>query len=297
MHAGKPARVFTFARVEVYITPENGKIVQWWMDPRFEFDSPLVGFYIDYAFTKGEWTRLNADQIITNMCLFLDEDPYRCGMDNDVWYRVVAVDSTGKEYTSVPAHTAGEMPKHDWLMARDILRKEYLRLKKTAAGTFGYLLKLRRHGEKCTECFDWDLQEPIAGSNCMACYGTGYLMGYYNAIGFYMDLSGVKKSGDVNEPFGYEDTRIRNARAVAYPWLGTYDIWVHGSANRRFVLRSVVSATEMRSIPLIYFPVEMRLLPVSDIAYQVPMDQGITPVPPVVSDEGWRKGITFEEIW
>jgi hypothetical protein len=300
MHTGKPARVFTFYRVEVYITPENGKIIQWWMDPRFEFDAPLDGFYIDWARTKGEWTRLNPDQPIRNMCLYLDEDSYRCGMDNDVWYRVVAVDTSGREYASVPAHTMGEMNRHDWLIARDLLRKEYLRLKKYA-GTFGYLLTLRRHGAKCTQCFDFDLEEPIAGSNCTVCYGTGFVGGYYNAIGFYMDLSGVKTSGDVNEPFGYEDTRIRNARAVAYPWLGTYDIWVHGSANRRYVIRSAVTGTEIRSVPLIYFPVELRLLPVSDIAYQVPMEHSVGPVssttPTPVSDEGWRKGIAFEEIW
>ena len=296
MHDIKPARIFTFHRVEVYITPENGKIIQWWMDPRFEFDSPLAGIYIDWARTKGEWTRLNPDAPLQNMCLYLDEDAYRCGVENSVWYRAVAVDTNGKEYASAPAHTYGEMTKRDWLLARDILRKEYLRMRKFA-GTFGYLLKLRTHGEKCKECFDWDIEEPIAASTCEACYGTGYLNGYYNAIGFYMDLSSVKVGGDTREPFGYEETRIRNARAVAYPWLGSYDIWVHGSANRRYVIRHAVTGAEMRSIPLVYFPIELRLLPVSDIAYKVPMSQPLEPGTQFVSNEGWRRGIASEEIW
>lgn len=300
MHDIKPARIFTFHRVEVYITPENGKIVQWWLDPRFEFKNPLVGFYIDWARTKGEWTRLNPDAPIQNACLYLDEDPYRCGMENSVWYRVVAVDTMNVEYASAPAHTYGEMTERDWRLSREILRKEYLRMRKYA-GTFGYLLKLRTHGERCDECFDWDIEEPIAASTCEACFGTGYLKGYYNAIGFYMDLSGVRTGGDVNAPFGYEDVRIRNARAVAYPWIGTYDIWVHGSANKRYVIRSAVTGAEMRSIPLVYFPIELRLLPVSDIAYKVPMHQSLDPNDPedakFVSDQGWRRGLASEEIW
>jgi hypothetical protein len=300
MHDIKPARIFAFTRVEVYITPENGKIIQWWMDPRFEFNTPLSGFYIDWARTKGEWTRLNPGEPLRNICLYLDEDAYRCGMENDVWYRVVAVDSNDVEYPSAPAHTYGEMTKRDWLLSRDILRKEYLRMKKYA-GTFGYLLKLRTHGEKCRECFDWDIEEPIAASTCTVCYGTGFVKGYYNAIGFYMDLSGVKVGGDINDPFGYEETRIRNARAVAYPWLGAYDIWVHGSANKRYVIRHAVTGAEMRSIPLVYFPIQLRLLPASDIAYQVPMYTPLDPTDPeeqnFVSDKGWRQGIASEDIW
>jgi len=294
----KPARIFTFTDVQVYITPENEKIIQWWLNPYFKFESSVVGFHVEYARSGGEWCRIT-DTMITNVCLYLDEDSYRCGMDNDVWYRIIAVDANGVEYVSRPAHTLGEMNRHDWLVARDILRKEYLRLHRYV-GTFGYLLKKREHGTKCSECADYDMEEPIG--LCTNCFGTGFKYGYYNAIGFFLDLSGVSSSRDVKEPFGIEDTRIRNARAVAFPWVGTYDIWVHGSANRRYVLRKVVTATEIRSVPLVYFPIELRLLEASNIAYQIPMTQELE-LPdagmPCANPQqgGWRRGIDFDEVF
>ena len=134
-HTGKPAKVFTFERVTAYITPNNEKIVEWRLNKCFEFegtDDPV--FYIEWARGGGEWSRINPEDPIANMCLYLDEDKYRCGMKNDVFYRVIADDGV-REYASKPAHTLGELPHRDWLLARDIIRKEYLRMVKTSAGS------------------------------------------------------------------------------------------------------------------------------------------------------------------
>ena len=297
-HTGKPAKVFTFEKVDVYITPNNEKIVEWRLNKGFDFEGTVDPvFFVEWARGGGEWTRLNPAEPVVNMCLFLDEDNYRCGMKNDVFYRVVAYDGV-REYTSKPAHTLGALPHRDWLLAREIIRKEYLRLVKTTAGTLGHLLKKRWCGEKCDECTDFDTEEPVSGSICSNCFGTGIRKGYYNAIPFWVDLSGVTSRLDVRPPFALEDTRSRHARAVAYPRLDVFDIWIHGSANRRYLLRKVATGAEMRTIPLIYFPVEFRLLPVTDIAYQIPLEQPLeteTPENRAQPDQGWRRGIAYNE--
>ena len=75
------------------------------------------------------------------------------------------------------------------------------------------------------------------------------------------------------------------------------------SANLRYVIRSISHAAEMRGVPLVYGPVELRVLPVSDIAYLVPMDQrdeqAYESSSECVADsqQGWRQGITHDEVW
>ena len=78
MSNAKPARIFTFSDVAVYITPDNEKIVEWSLHPRFEFKSVNIQFYVEQSRSSGEWTRLNPDDPITNMCVYLDETKYRC---------------------------------------------------------------------------------------------------------------------------------------------------------------------------------------------------------------------------
>jgi hypothetical protein len=295
MSTALPARIFTFTSVEVYLTPENEKIVEWKVNSRFEFKTSTVVFHVEIARAAGEWTRITTVPI-QDTCVFLDTDQHRCSIDSDIYYRVIADDGTC-EYPSPPAHTMGEMPRHDRVMAREILRKEYLRMRKTSAGTLGQLLRRREHGTRCTSCVDFDLDEPV-GSFCTECFGTGFKRGYYNAIPYYMDVEVHTSKKDVKEPLGLQDNQAKMARCVAFPRISTYDIWVHTSANLRFVIREVASVAEMRSIPLIY-KVQIRPLPVSDIVYQVPMDQ--TEDVPVDceadTESGWRQGIAYDEVF
>jgi hypothetical protein len=295
MSIALPARVFTFSSVEVYLTPENEKIVEWTVNSRFEFKTSAVVFHVEIARSAGEWTRITTAPI-QNTCVFLDTDQHRCSIDSDIYYRVVADDGTC-EYPSSPAHTMGEMSRHDRVMAREILRKEYLRMRKTPAGTLGQLLRRREHGTRCTSCVDFDLEEPV-GSFCTECYGTGFKRGYYNAIPYYMDVGVSSSQKDVTSPMGLQDNQTKTARCVAFPRISTYDIWVHTSANLRFVIRGVASVAEIRSVPLIY-NTQIRPLPVSDIVYQVPMDQTEeAPVECVADTEsGWRQGIAYDEVF
>ena len=295
MSTALPARVFTFSSVEVYLTPDNEKIVEWKVNSRFEFKTSAVVFHVEIARAAGEWTRISATPI-QNTCVFLDAAQHRCGIDSDIYYRVVADDGTC-EYPSHPAHTMGEMSRRDRVMSREILRKEYLRMRKTPAGTLGQLLRRREHGTRCTSCVDFDLEEPV-GSFCTECYGTGFKRGYYNAIPYYMDVSVSSSQKDVTSPMGLQDNQTKTARCVAFPRISTYDIWVHTSANLRFVIRGVASVAEVRSIPLIY-STQIRPLPVSDIVYQVPMDQTENvPVECVADTEsGWRQGIAYDEVF
>jgi len=293
-----PPKVFAFDNSDLWVTvtPLNHKLVEWKLNRNFEFAGSSLVFYVEFARATDGWERLNPDDPVINECFYVDTAPYRCALYNDVYYRVVAYDGI-REYNSRPISTMGVLNKEDWLIVRDVIRKEYLRLKKYI-GTPGYLMKRRNHGIKCPVCLEYDTGEVVNGS-CPICYGTGVIGGYYNAVLYYLDQTGAVSRKDVQSPLGTVDNKSKTVRSVAYPRLDTYDLWVDGNKNKRYLFRQVSEEVALKGMPLIYVS-RMHELPASSIEYQVPLEQDLSiyrePGDPVLTEAGWRTGITFTEI-
>lgn len=296
----KPARTFTFKRVEVYVTPGNFKIIEWSLDRCFPLEDSTPVFYVEVAYGGGEWERLNPDDPVVDQCLYVDEAKYRCGKSSDVFYRVIASDGES-EYASKPEATLGVWNTHDWLIARDIIRKEYLQLRKYT-GDLGYLLKRRTHGVPCQNpsCLDNDLEIPTTTA-CPQCFGTGFQNGFYNAIPYWIQRENLATNKDVTDSLGTLDPRSIKGRAVAYPRVDEYDMWVDADTNKRYIVRGVQRAAEIRGVPLVYMLV-LNEVPASDNVFRVPLEQDV-PVPEDSSSSagdpptqgGWRQGIGYVE--
>lgn len=294
----KPATTFTFKKVEVYVTPQGNAIIQWWLDRCFPMASAMPVFYVEIARAGGEWERLNPNDAVVNTCVYVDRNKYRCGKDSDIFYRVVAFDGVN-EFFSAPEATLGVWNRHDLLIVRDVVRKEYLVLKQYN-GAGGYLLKRRNYGVPCPNpnCLDHDLEVPTSGS-CPVCFGTGFQNGYYNALTFYIDLGAFASSKDVTIPIGTLDPQTRLGRCVAYPRVDEYDIWVDADKNKRYVIREVERLVELKGKPLVY-KLKLNELAASSPEYKVPLEQDV-PVPPGQSSSspdlptqgGWRQGISY----
>ena len=294
--SNKPARIFAFERVFVTAAPAGFTTIEWRLNKCFPIPPGIPEFYVEYApAAGGEWERLNPDTPEINTCAYVDTLKGRCGYDSGYYRVVMAVG--GEEYHSKPEAVYGVWNKYDWRIAREVVRKEYLRLKRYV-GTFGYLLRRREHGTKCTQCVDFDTGESVS-AQCDNCYGTGFAGGYYDGIPFYVDMSGTVSSKDVQIPFGTMDNRKRVVRAVAYPMVGTYDMWVDADKNIRYIVRQVETAVERKGRPLVYV-CEFRQLPGNATEYEVPIEQdlteeiGISPDSP--ESAGWRRDIDFIEV-
>lgn len=289
----KPARTYTFKRVRVYVTSNDTKVIEWRLDPCFLLPGDTIMFYVETARSGGEWTRLNPDDPITNDCVYVDTTQGRCNYDNDIYYRIALFDGV-KDLFSQPEPIMGVWNHHDWLIARDIVRREYLRLRKFV-GAAGWLLKRRSYGVKCPRCLDFDTQQPSV-TNCALCFGTGYERGYFDGIPFWVDFSVVESGKDVQMPIGTTDNTIRAARCVAYPMLDTYDMWVDGDKNKRYIIRKLKTVAEVRARPLVY-TAEFHEIPGGRVEYDVPIDQPV-PVTPGSSETpptkgGWTEGIGY----
>ena len=279
-----------FDTVTVTVGPEGSKLVEWRLNPYAYRTGAALQFYVETARPGGEWTRLNPDEPLTDVCYYTDTTRYRWGVANDFYYRVVAVDGT-TEHASQPASAMGALSRHDRLIAKEILRQEYVRMR-AGAGIAGYLLLRREHGDACPECLDFDTEDPV-NSLCSYCYGTGVRYGYYNAYyPYYVSrMQGPRSAKDVKEPHATEDIKGWTARALAYPRLEPYSVWVEGTTNRRFIIRTVAVAAAVGSTPLVY-TLGMLQEATTSIVYQVPMEQTTPDGPEEDEANGWRIGIS-----
>jgi hypothetical protein len=293
----QPREIFPFKLVTVNVAPDKSKVIEWTLDPRFCFEDEVVGFEIDMS-RGGEWFRIT-ESVITDMCLYVDQDKYRCGLRDDLYYRVVAVDLSGNEYNSKPTHIFEcWRDKKQWLIAREVMRKEYLRFRQLPTAVEGKLLKRRQHGPKCTVCTDWDTGEVIS-PGCTNCYGTGFTGGYYNAIPYWLDLSGTSTKEQKTATFGVVDNKARIARGISYPIVSPNDVWVACKSNERFNINKVESTGETLIIPLIY-RITLSELPQSDEAYKVPLEQDMADIhedTSDITDDGLNEGITMKITW
>ncbi len=135
-------------------------------------------------------------------------------------------------HVSQPASCAGELNEKDWCLAREILRKEYLRHKKVSR--VGYLLKRIRFGALCTDCRD-PLTSDITDSDCPECNGTGFKVGYHAPVPcqvFDFKTETVHEHVDATMRGTIREFEPWYARIVAFPMLEAMDVYVDRRRRR-----------------------------------------------------------------
>jgi hypothetical protein len=121
------ARIFPFRRVSVDHMVRGVTRVWWQLEKLFNDPGPYT-FQLQFGRTglrdAGDWK--NVGQATVNN--YYAEDPAfrEAGYDLLAHYRVVLTTPQGT-YVSQPANCFGELTEKDWVLAREIIRKEQLR--------------------------------------------------------------------------------------------------------------------------------------------------------------------------
>lgn len=263
-----------FQRLQIVTQPRGGTLLSWGLKDRFTAPEPFH-FYVDFGragTTDGDWDTLNCEPIVDE-CTFMDTEQRHFDTLVDYYYRVrlVLPNDGCKVYASQPQQANGLWSKKDWLIAREIVRKEYLQQdKRTNVTSPGYILKRRKFGQKCVRCATWDSSE-VEATSCLECYGTGILRGYRTALNYRITLDAPwDRKREMNEKAGTQYNMVRQGRGVAYPHLETSDVFVRQDNGDRFIIQNVKTVAEIGGIPLIYM-LELRLAPVTDMIYEIPL--------------------------
>jgi len=263
-------RTYPFRRVSVDHMIHGITRVWWQLEPEFNDPGPYT-FQLQVGGTglaeADDWQDILAP--IVNGYFALDDKRHDAGTVITAHYRLALTTPRG-HYVSSPAPSTGELAEHDWLLSREIIRKESLRHRKMSVG--GYLLKAFRYGSPCPRCRD-RLTDESADIDCPQCYGTSYENGYHPALALQCwDLSPqvIEEEVDATLKGSTRNNGSITARVIGFPALNSRDIWVNGATDERWVLRAIKVSASLRGVPLVY-DVQMEIIPLTNVAYHIPL--------------------------
>jgi len=233
-----------FNRVE-----SNRVLVEWALNR--EWIGAVPG---PYTFTLYRGYAANDDNFVAvaetvDQPWLYDNQPVWPSKGSMVFYKVSLLDGNGTLWWSQGTHATSSFTRYDWTIAKEIVRKEHLLMRKRA-GTPGWLLKRRLWGEPCT-CVN-PITGQIENSTCPICYGTGIEGGYYEAFEFWVTMNPSQRIVKLDSTQGMQTSIIETVRALAYPAAASNDVWVHANTGQRYiVLGDIVAAARHRGIDLV----------------------------------------------
>lgn len=268
-------KVFTSTVIYPFI--KGGTLVEWTLHPKFLESSP-------YAFTlqvshsgnpsANDWKNVKVVAGTPGTASYSAADlSQRIYSNADIlYYRVKLVTGDNHTYYSVPNAIYGDLTRSEQLIARDIIRKEQLRLTKFA-GSCGLLFRAKLWGLPCDfeGCLDHDTGA-VHNDLCPTCFGTGWIGGYFPGVEYWIDFTPEQKNatstglerGTVNAP------RVTVARAMACPMPLSGDFFWESKTDRRWEIENVAVKYAVRNVPII-LELTVALIPPTDILQDVPV--------------------------
>lgn len=271
-----------FDRVTVDFLVKGTTRVSWGVYYQF-----LDGEPWDFQLQVGETGNPQADDWIDvglpvrDAFYAVDATSRTYGTTQQTHYRVVMTTPAGV-YTSNPAPAYGLLGIRDWLIAREIVRKE--RLRNDLACVEGWLLKRKRSGPTITAKAADDprtmIQDPLtgdmirrAGPAAVPTVGTPYEGGYYTPVHAAFDVTNPTLFDGIDPDMAgnANPDAVRNSgRTVLLPSLAYRDVFVAAHSDLRYEIGRIAVSASQRGVPLIG-DAELRLIPFADIIYTVPV--------------------------
>ncbi len=263
-----------FDRVVVSNLIRGRTRVMWELLETFTDKGPL-----EFQLQVGQTSSNDADDWedvglpVVDQYAAVDDEQRTWGNTNYTHYRVKLTTPLG-EYLSLPTNGMGILDRRSWRNAREEARKALKNIQQGMAGQVGYLLKRRWTGQDCTVCLDHMTKE-VRNPQCVACYGTGKLCGYYYPMACvwaeispktrHTDLDGGQSRGTVNDV-------VVSAKMLMTELMGEDDIWVSDKSDDRYYVHKIQHTLEIRGVPIIA-QVELRPAPATSIVYAIEIPQ------------------------
>jgi hypothetical protein len=250
------------------ITPSYyaGHLFTWQVPATFAEARPWV-FSIEVSPDGlSEWTTVIGN--LVNIFAWQQPDkPGKTDLDLDPFYRVVMTTGADHTYESGAKGCYGDLPKRDYLIAKEMMRKELLMLRKSS-GVICELWKKMKTGIKCTYCTD-----PVTGetnsTKCPYCLGAKYEGGYTGPYEVWAEFS-LRKSSKQHDAggFGLTDAQPVQIKLIGHPFVNSEDVVVDRDADRRYAVQAISSTVEVRRVPILT-TTSANELTMTDMAYKL----------------------------
>lgn len=242
----------------------GGFLYSW--DVAGDFDDPAPWtFCVQRGPSEGgPWETVSPD--LVNVIAWHDQGGKNLfGKSDTLYFRIVLRTDRGT-YFSHPVKPYGDLPRREFLLAREIIRREALRARVLAGAECDVYIK-STFGPRCRFCID-----PVTGdvrdSNCRKCFGTGRYPAYFGPhrmmFSFSPDLAHKKD----NSNDGTHETRTFEALAIGNPVLKKGDVIIDVARDKRYVIGVSSVVAEVRRVACLQ-KVGVDEAPLSDPVYRI----------------------------
>lgn len=256
-------------RVTVAVNTDGVKQIAWSVSK----DMPAsVEFHVDVARSvTGTWEDISGP--LTNTCFFEDSVKRTTGYDYGIYYRVRRIGPGEEDLETSESMQVGAAftKRKDWLIAREIIRREQLDMDQYG-GIPGLFYKRKVWGTPCTICLDHDIKS-ATDSHCPECFGTGIQGGYYEP--FALNVKSIQARDQTTEVVDTQGTFQSpdwTVRLILAPEINSQDVWVNTKTNERYIVSAIKPVVDYLGVPLIGQAL-FRLAEQSSAVYSV----GVTP--------------------
>jgi len=250
-------------RLHVFPDYSDGFVFSWEINGSFNVRPPWIFHVEESSSPAGPWEDISGP--VVDRFYFKDK---RHGLINKsavLYFRVVL--NVGDEtYFSSVLQPYGDLGKKDFLIAREVMRREVLHMK-GMAGTAGRLFIRNTFGPSCTKCVD-PITHEIRDSDCPVCMGTRKLNPYSGPFDAWMSFSQDANHEMQDDGLGTFEHKVFEVRLVANPVVKKNDIIVDTATDKRYYVNKATVAAEIRRIPLVQVLV-VKEAPISDKIYEL----------------------------
>lgn len=256
---------FTF--VKLIPSYGYGHVIQWGIDPVFGESDPHI-FTVQVSGTP-DFSELLYEIAVNNAFSALDDKNVKQSFTMDLFYRVKLDTGSNNTYYSKNVNFSGaRYGRREYVQAREIIRKELLRMRKYTGGQ-AFLLKRKIHGIQLND----PTVDPITGvplTDQHTGQGSHFAVGYYTPLAFYVSFEDDQKSRKQGpEGLGLTDITQQNFRTIGFPIVETYDVIVEPLNDQRYLVKQkeehYFPGTDLILVQIL----ETQLIPNTDPVYKI----------------------------
>lgn len=212
----------------------------------------------------GPWKAISP--LLPQSCSWKDPVVRRAGKDAVLFYRLL-LSTAAATYPSAVIEPYGDLGRREFLLARDIMRREYLH-SKTLVGVELDLWMVSTWGPPCTVCRD-AISDMITNADCPVCFGTGHAVPYngpYRMWGLFCPTKHVTEMAP--DGTGLRQPMREEVRTIGALMAKKNDVIVSVDDDRHHYVDEVESIVELRTIPVVQ-SCTIREPALTDIVYRL----------------------------
>jgi hypothetical protein len=252
---------------EIFPNLRPGYTFKWELSSQNTTGKPWRFWVQESETGRDNWFDISPE--LTNVLRFTEEEREKFTPDRKPYFRIRGLlGSEEQEVYSSVRDAYADLDRHDFLLVREIYRKELLQMRKKAATPVTVWMAMQ-DGQPCSRCLD-----PVTGevldSHCPECLGTGVVGAAHGPYPTWATISQTKVyRKDDQAGTGVDDTRIHQIRMLG-SWSGLRrdDLIIDTPSQRVYAIDKIVHLAELRRVPLaIQF--EAHEVATDDIMYKL----------------------------